>query len=98
MPGRTAAGDELYCPACGATYGEPERFCPDCKLPLVHGGGVIESVGERHERARKVKPQFTEGRLVRGASFPFGPVTPQATCSSGTGPRSGEISTEWTPS
>lgn len=67
MPGPTAAGDELHCPACGAAYGEPERFCPDCKLPLVHGGGVIESVGERHERARKVKPQFTEGRLVRVA-------------------------------
>jgi hypothetical protein len=67
MPGRTAAGDELHCPACGAAYGEPERFCPDCKLPLVHADGVIESVGERHERARKIKPQFTEGRLVRVA-------------------------------
>src|ERR1700759_5632014 len=67
MPGRTAASDELHCPACGAAYGEPERFCPDCKLPLVQGEGVIESVGERHERARKIKPQFTEGRLVRVA-------------------------------
>src|SRR5512135_1323805 len=67
MPGRTAGGDELHCPACGAAYGEPERFCPDCRLPLVHGEGVIETVGERHERARKVKPQFTEGRLVRVA-------------------------------
>jgi hypothetical protein len=67
MPGRTAAGDELRCPACGVAYPEPERFCPDCKLPLVHAEGVIESVGERHERARKIKPQFTEGRLVRVA-------------------------------
>ncbi len=67
MPGRTAAGDELHCPACGASYGEPERFCPACKLPLVRAEGVIETVGERHERARKVKPQFTEGRLVRVA-------------------------------
>jgi len=67
MPGRTATGDELRCPACGVAYREPERFCPDCKLPLVHGEGVIESVGERHERARKIKPQFTEGRLVRVA-------------------------------
>jgi hypothetical protein len=67
MPGRTAAGDELRCPACGVAYREPERFCPDCKLPLVHAEGVIESVGERHERARKIKPQFTEGRLVRVA-------------------------------
>src|SRR5947209_2506853 len=67
MPGRTAAGDELHCPACGVAYREPERFCPDCNLPLVHAEGVIESVGERHERARKIKPQFTEGRLVRVA-------------------------------
>ena len=67
MPGRTAAGDELHCPACGLAYREPERFCPDCKLPLVHAEGVIESVGERHARARKIKPQFTEGRLVRVA-------------------------------
>jgi uncharacterized protein YbaR (Trm112 family) len=67
MAGRTAAGDELHCPACGVAYGEPERFCPDCKLPLVHGDSVIESVGERHARARKIKPQFTEGPLVRVA-------------------------------
>lgn len=55
----------IYCPACGSAYPDAERFCPDCKLPLVHREGVIEAVGERHERARKVKPQFTEGRLVR---------------------------------
>jgi Putative prokaryotic signal transducing protein len=62
------AEGELSCPACGSVYPEAERFCPDCKLPLVHGDGVMESVGERHERARKVKPQFTEGRLVRAAA------------------------------
>jgi hypothetical protein len=62
-----AAKGELSCPACGSVYPEAERFCPDCKLPLVHGDGVIEAVSERHERARKIKPQFTEGRLVRVA-------------------------------
>jgi uncharacterized protein YbaR (Trm112 family) len=62
-----AAEGELNCPACGSVYPEDERFCPDCKLPLVHGDRVIESVGERHQRARKVKPQLTEGRLVRVA-------------------------------
>src|ERR1700754_2458718 len=67
MAAPPAAENELYCPACGTTYGPQERFCPDCKLPLVQGEGVIESVGERHERARKIKPQFTEGRLVRVA-------------------------------
>jgi hypothetical protein len=68
MTGRAAAGDRLHCPACGTAYDEPERFCPDCRLPLVHGDAdVLETVGERHERARKVKPQLTEGRLVRVA-------------------------------
>jgi hypothetical protein len=28
---------------------------------------VIDAVSERHERARKIKPQLTEGRLVRVA-------------------------------
>ena len=62
-----AAEGELYCPACGRRYASDERFCSDCKLPLVQGEGVLEAVGERHERARKIKPQFTEGRLVRVA-------------------------------
>src|SRR5579864_1921034 len=37
------------------------------------------------------------GREEPGASFPRGPVTPQATCSPGTGPISGEIVTACTP-
>jgi Putative prokaryotic signal transducing protein len=58
----------VICPACGTTYADDERFCPDCKLPLVQGeGGELENVSERHERARKIKPQFTEGPLVRVA-------------------------------
>lgn len=64
---RAAGADRLYCPACGTAYPEEERFCPDCKLPLVQGDGVIDEVSERHERARKIKPQLTEGRLVRVA-------------------------------
>jgi hypothetical protein len=58
----------VICPACGSAYANEERFCPDCKLPLIHAdGGELEKVSERHERARKVKPQFTEGPLVRVA-------------------------------
>jgi hypothetical protein len=63
-----AGAGPLHCPGCGAGYPEDERFCPDCGLPLVRGGGspgVLEAVGERHERDRKIKPQFTEGPLVR---------------------------------
>jgi hypothetical protein len=64
---RAAGADRLYCPACGAAYSDGERFCADCRLPLVQGEGVIDVVSERHERARKIKPQLTEGRLVRVA-------------------------------
>ena len=68
VPSRTG---HLYCPGCGAAYGEEERFCPECKLPLVYGdgdgAGEIEPVSDRHERARKIKPQLTEGPLVRVA-------------------------------
>jgi len=39
-------------------------------MPLVHAErtGVDEPVTEAHERARKIKPQFTEGELVRVVS------------------------------
>jgi hypothetical protein len=39
-------------------------------MPLVYSGrtGVDEPVTEAHERARKIKPQFTEGELVRVVS------------------------------
>jgi hypothetical protein len=69
MSKRAAGAERLYCPGCGTAYGDQERFCPDCNLPLVYGdaSGVIDPVTERHERARKIKPQLTEGRLVRVA-------------------------------
>ena len=39
-------------------------------MPLVYSGrsGMDEPVTEAHERARKIKPQFTEGQLVRVVS------------------------------
>jgi Putative prokaryotic signal transducing protein len=68
MAGSTSRTGQLHCPGCGSAYEEPERFCPDCKLPLVQGGGhELDEVSERHVRARKIKPQFTEGPLVRVA-------------------------------
>jgi hypothetical protein len=38
-------------------------------MPLTYAGktGVGQPITERHERARKVKPQYTEGELVRVA-------------------------------
>jgi hypothetical protein len=62
--------EPLVCPSCGSTHPLDERFCPSCGMPLVYSGrtGVDEPVTEAHERARKVKPQFTEGELVRVVS------------------------------
>jgi hypothetical protein len=70
MGKRAVGADELICPACGASYPPGDRFCGTCKLPLVIGGETpseIGAVSERHERARKIKPQLTEGPLVRVA-------------------------------
>jgi hypothetical protein len=38
-------------------------------MPLVYAGAAVASspITERHERARKVKPQYTEGGLVQVA-------------------------------
>ena len=58
----------LVCPACGASHDDDERFCRACGVPLVVEGGPREEVSdERRDRLRKVKPQFTEGQLVRVA-------------------------------
>jgi len=70
MGKRAVAADELVCPVCGTAYPAEERFCPACKLPLVHGdhaGGEVRAISESHERARKIKPQLTEGPLVKVA-------------------------------
>ena len=62
--------EPLVCPSCATTHSLDERFCTTCGMPLVYSGrtGVDEPVTEAHERARKIKPQFTEGELVRVVS------------------------------
>ena len=67
---RALGARELFCPVCGTSYPEDERFCAACKLPLVysdHAGGEVGEVSASHERARKIKPQLTEGPLVKVA-------------------------------
>ncbi len=62
------AAAELVCPSCGESYRASERFCPGCNLPLTHPTAEAEQPdSELHRRARKVKPQLAEGRLVRVA-------------------------------
>jgi hypothetical protein len=57
------------CPDCGREHDAEERFCADCGMPLVHGGGEHDEPArdEAHERARKIRPELTRGPLVRVA-------------------------------
>jgi len=81
--GAREEGDKLalVCPGCGREHPPSERFCEVCGMPLVHmtagaGAGVAGSAGgggeavlsERQQRARKIKPQYSEGKLVKVAS------------------------------
>ncbi|HEV3228135.1 MAG TPA: hypothetical protein VGY97_01575 [Solirubrobacteraceae bacterium] len=61
--------EPLVCPSCATTHPLSDRFCRKCGMPLVYAGrtGVEDPVTEQHERARKVKPQYSEGPLVRVA-------------------------------
>jgi hypothetical protein len=44
------------------------QFCPDCEMPLVIAGAEEEPYrGEAHEKARKIRPEYTRGELVRVA-------------------------------
>jgi hypothetical protein len=60
-------GEALVCPSCASTHPLDERFCPECGMPLVYSGsaGADQPVTAAHERARKIKPQYSEGDLVR---------------------------------
>jgi hypothetical protein len=62
------AVEALACPRCASVHPAGERFCPGCGMPLVHtGAGSTAALSERQERARKIKPQYAEGELVRVA-------------------------------
>src|SRR4051795_10888266 len=59
----------LACPRCARKYPLEERFCSECGMPLVYvGRGEEQPITETHERARKIKPQYTGGSQVRVAS------------------------------
>ena len=56
----------LSCPRCAETFPLTERFCTSCGMPLVYAGtGGEQPITETHERARKVKPQYTRGEPVK---------------------------------
>jgi hypothetical protein len=59
----------LVCPGCGTSAPADERFCAQCGMPLTYAGrpDLEVPVSPAHARARKIKPQYSEGDLVRVA-------------------------------
>jgi hypothetical protein len=66
-----SADEPLVCPSCATPHPAEERFCRACGMPLVDARLPRDHdlvVSERHERARKIKPQLSEGPLVKVVS------------------------------
>jgi hypothetical protein len=62
----TAENAPLVCPRCALAHPMSERFCRNCGMPLVYAGTREEEpVTDAHERARKVRPQYARGDLIR---------------------------------
>ncbi len=59
--------EPLVCPGCARTYPRSERFCAACSMPLVFVPGPKREASERQRKARKIKPQYAEGELVKVA-------------------------------
>jgi hypothetical protein len=55
----------LVCPICGTGHEGEERFCGRCGVPLVESDPEALPVSERHQRARKIRPQYAEGPLMK---------------------------------
>ncbi|HEY6759833.1 MAG TPA: hypothetical protein VI318_10095 [Baekduia sp.] len=63
--------EPLVCPSCATPHPLDERFCRDCGMPLVYSGvvgGEDAPVTAQQERARKIKPQLSEGELTKVAA------------------------------
>ncbi len=60
--------EQLVCPSCGEPHPPDERFCRHCNMPLAFPGFEDEhdpATSPLARRARKIKPQYAEGALVR---------------------------------
>jgi hypothetical protein len=60
--------EPLVCPSCDEPHPPAERFCRRCNMPLVFAGpgdGQDSATSSLARRARKIKPQYAEGALVR---------------------------------
>ncbi len=61
------SAEDLVCPSCGRAHRASERFCERCNMPLVQVDDGSTAPSERQRRARKIKPQYAEGALVKVA-------------------------------
>jgi len=70
MAPESSGSDPLVCPGCGTPHPADERFCSQCGMPLVHAAALDGDlpVTARQERARKIKPQLSEGPLTKVAA------------------------------
>jgi hypothetical protein len=57
----------LVCPDCARTYPPSERFCEACGMLLVHQALAPGQTTERRQQARKIKPEYADGPLVKVA-------------------------------
>jgi hypothetical protein len=68
----SAGPGPLICPSCARSHAAGERFCADCGIPLVHAPGVAgppkPDESDLAQRARKIRPGYAEGPLVRVAT------------------------------
>jgi hypothetical protein len=55
----------LVCPQCATEHRGDERLCARCGMPLVPWGAAEEPRSERHRQARKIRPEYAQGPLVR---------------------------------
>ena len=56
----------LVCPSCATGHEDGERFCARCGVPLVEAEPeALPPASELQERARKIRPQYAEGPLVK---------------------------------
>jgi hypothetical protein len=62
----TETDGPLTCTRCAISHEAGERFCRQCGMPLVYAGTrEQEPITDAHEKARKVRPQYARGELVK---------------------------------